>query len=127
MSWLYLARSAHHHPYALFAAFISTDLVKYHLSSVRIRLGCHGSHHSLLIQVIDDSLASSDIHVGSTNTHNVSGNTCLIALKVLDELLSQLLCGLLVCRAVGPAVNGAENLGVDTEALAGNLEVEPLH
>lgn len=67
------------------------------------------------------------IHVGTADTRNVGGHTSLIALEVLNKLLSQALSSFLVGIGVRPAVDGAEDLRVYTEALAGDLEVEPLH
>ena len=69
----------------------------------------------------------SHVHVRSTNLGNILRNASLVSLEVLHELFGEALSSGLVLLAVRPAVDWAQDLGIDTLALAGHLEVEATH
>jgi len=72
-------------------------------------------------------LRHSHVHVRATNLGNVLRNSSFVSFEVLDELLGEALSSSLVLLAIWPAVNGAQDLWVDTLHFAGHLQVEAAH
>lgn len=74
-----------------------------------------------------DLIHRSEVQVRATNLNHIRGYTICVALKVLDELGGKALGGCLVEIFIGPALDWAKDVWVNTEALSRHLQVETSH